>query len=381
MSRILYFIVTVSFLDTFIQLPIITPYALELGASHILAGAIVAVYSLTNMVGNIFGGHWIDRFGRKKMLFAGMIAAFVILLFYPLAQSGEQLFIIRFFHGLAGGVLIPAAFAYIGDMKQKSSGKVMALTGACIGTAAIVGPAVGGAMAARAKVAYVFILVAVLFFISALLILMFISESSISTERGKASLRHFWPLLKNPAVLQASLAALALMISNGTMAFALPLKVAEMDLTSAATGMLLSLFGITALVVFLTPLNRIYDKYVPVVLVTIGIGIIGFVHIMLNIVSQVGIVTSLMIVYGIGFALVFPSMNKMINNAASSVDRGKAFGIFYAFFSLGVVAGSIVSGTSSETLGMPFLSSATTMVVVVIILLFISRIKRQYRKN
>src|SRR5699024_7709691 len=97
-------------------------------------------------------------------------------------------------------------------MKQKSSGKVMALTGACIGTAAIVGPAVGGAMAARAKVAHVFILVAVLFFIGAWLILMFSSESSISTERGKVSLRHFWPLLNNPAVLQASLAALALMI-------------------------------------------------------------------------------------------------------------------------------------------------------------------------
>src|SRR5699024_3301298 len=164
--------------------------------------------------------------------------------------------------------------------------------------------------------------------------------------------KHFWPLLKNPVVLQASLAALALMISNGTMAFALPLKVSDMGLTTAATGMLLSLFGITALVVFLTPLNRIYDQYVPVMLVTVGIGIIGLVHIMLNIVANVWLVTGLMIVYGVGFALVFPSMNKMINNASSAVDRGKAFGIFYAFFSLGVVAGSFISGTTSETLGM-----------------------------
>ncbi|HLR52600.1 MAG TPA: MFS transporter, partial [Candidatus Avamphibacillus sp.] len=113
MSKILYIIIIVSFLDTFIQLPIITPYALDLGASHLLAGSIVAVYSLTNMVGNIFGGHWIDRYGRKRMLFTGMLFAGIILLFYPLAQTGWQLFIIRFFHGLAGGVLIPAAFAYV----------------------------------------------------------------------------------------------------------------------------------------------------------------------------------------------------------------------------------------------------------------------------
>src|SRR5699024_4106048 len=109
MNKILFFLIIVSFLDTFIQLPIITPYALSLGASHLLAGAIVAVYSLTNMVGNIYGGHWIDRYGRKRMLLIGMLLVAIILLFYPLAQTGWQLFIIRFLHGLAGGILIPAA--------------------------------------------------------------------------------------------------------------------------------------------------------------------------------------------------------------------------------------------------------------------------------
>src|SRR5699024_2030121 len=160
MTRILYFIIIVSFLDTFIQLPIITPYAMDLGASHVLTGGIVAIYSLTNMVGNIFGGHWIDQYGRKKMLYTGMIAVAVILLFYPIAQSGWQLFFIRFFHGLAGGILIPAAFAYVGDRsKQKTRGKTMALTGASIGTAAIVGPALGGAMAARSQIEFVFVFV------------------------------------------------------------------------------------------------------------------------------------------------------------------------------------------------------------------------------
>src|SRR5690625_723427 len=48
MSRLLYIVVIVAYLYTFIQLPIITPFSLQLGASYILAGAIVAVYSLTN---------------------------------------------------------------------------------------------------------------------------------------------------------------------------------------------------------------------------------------------------------------------------------------------------------------------------------------------
>src|SRR5699024_11378167 len=70
-------------------------------SSYALTGAIVAVYSLTNMVGNVLGGHWIDKYGRKKMLLTGMILVSAILFLYPLAVTGWQLFIARFFHGLA----------------------------------------------------------------------------------------------------------------------------------------------------------------------------------------------------------------------------------------------------------------------------------------
>lgn len=374
MTRILYFLIIVSFLDTFIQLPIITPYSMDLGASHILTGAIVAVYSLTNMVGNIFGGHWIDRYGRKRMLFTGMLFVGIILLFYPLAQTGWQLFTIRFFHGLAGGVLIPAAFAYVGDQsKDGSRGKSMALTGACIGAAAIVGPALGGAMAARSEVKYVFIFVSILFFISTVLIHKYVKETFVSTEKGKFSLAEFLPLIKHPLVLQASLAAFALMISNGTLAFALPLKVADMGMTSETTGILLSTYGVVALIVFLTPLNRMFDKFSPLILVVLGIMIIGSVHVALNFTSVYGIAIGLMVIYGVGFAFVFPSMNQIVTEASSKVDRGKAYGIFYAFFSLGSVAGSFVSGATAETLGLPFLSSAITMITVGFILLIIAK--------
>ena len=374
MNKILFFLIIVSFLDTFIQLPIITPYALSLGASHLLAGAIVAVYSLTNMVGNIYGGHWIDRYGRKRMLLIGMLLVAIILLFYPLAQTGWQLFIIRFLHGLAGGILIPAAFAYVGDRsKSKKQGKAMAITGASIGIAAITGPAIGGIMAARAQTDYVFVFLSILFFISALVTYQFIDESYVSTEKGKFDFKEFIPIIKRPLILQASLAAFALMISNGTLAFALPLKVEEMGMTSATTGIMLSTYGIVALIVFLTPLNRIFDRLSSASLVVSGIMIIGVVHVSLNIVSTYWISMVLMVVYGIGFAFVFPAMNKIIAEASSKVERGKAYGIFYAFFSLGAVAGSFVSGATSEKFGLPFLSSAITMITISLIILFIAK--------
>lgn len=374
MTKLLYFIIVVAFLDTFIQLPIITPYSLDLGASYALTGAIVAVYSLTNMVGNVIGGHWIDRYGRKRMLLTGMLTVTVILFFYPYAQTGEQLFVIRFFHGLAGGVLIPAAFAYIGDQTVKGSrGKIMAYTGACIGIAAIVGPAIGGIMAARSSVEYVFIFVAILFLITSVLILKYVKETFVSTERGKFNFREFLPILKHPLIIQASLAAFALMVSNGTLAFALPLNVANMGLSTESTGLLLSTFGIVALIIFLSPINQIYDHFSPISLIITGLTLIGVSLIFLSFITSYPGSFLAMIIYGAGFALIFPSMNRIVADASTKVDRGKAYGIFYAFFSLGAVAGSSISGTVAQIMGLPFIVSAIIMLSSGAVLLFISK--------
>lgn len=378
MTRMLYIIIVVSFLDTFIQLPIITPYAIDLGASHMLTGAIVAIYSLTNMIGNIVGGHFIDRFGRKQMLLLGVISVAIILLFYPLAQTGMQLLTIRFLHGLAGGVLIPAAFAFIGDQtKKQTRGKTMAFTGASIGIAAILGPALGGAMAAQSKVEHVFIFVSILFVVTSVLIIKYVKDTYTTTDRGKASLKKFFPILKNPFIMQASLAAFALMVSNGTLAFALPLKVEDISLSSAVTGMLLSTFGITALIVFLTPINRIYDRFSPVVLVLTGIGLISASLVVVNYMSNFWVGFIAMIVYGFGFALIFPSMNRMVADATTESNRGKAYGVFYAFFSLGVVAGSTCSGIVSQYFGMPFIFSALVMFMCGLLLFVMTKVTQK----
>jgi len=374
MTKLLYLIIIVAFLDTFIQLPIITPFAQELGASNILTGSIIAIYSLANMIGNILAGHWIDRFGRKKILLTGMLTVSLILLFYPLSQTGYQLFFVRLFHGLAGGALIPAAFAYIGDFTSSDNrGKTMAYTGACIGTAAIIGPAMGGIIAARSSIDYVFILVAILFMITSVLIIRFLKESYVAAERGKVSISHFVPLLKEPLLIQASLTAFALMVSNGTLAFALPFKVDFLGLSSSVTGLLLSTFGIVALIVFLTPLNRIYDKYQPMHLILTGLSLIGVSMISLSTFDSFILITLSMMIYGLGFAFIFPSMNRIVADVSTQVDRGKAYGIFYAAFSLGVVSGSFISGTVAELFGQPFLTSAVIMLSLGILLFFMAR--------
>lgn len=362
MTAVLYLMIMVAFLDTFVQLPIITPYAVSLGATNLMTGAIIAIYSLANMIGNVFAGHWIDRFGRKRLLLISMFLVSGILLLYPLAQNSEQLFMIRLIHGFAGGALIPAAFAYVGDKtKKEGRGRAMAFTGGSIGFAAIMGPAFGGAVAARGEIEWVFIIISVVFVLTAILVIRSVEESFTSVERGKVNFKDFRPLLKEPKIIQASLTAFALMISNGTLAFALPLKVESIGMDSAATGMLLSLYGITALLVFLTPVNRLFDSRDPMHLIFSGLFLIGLSMMILTLFDTFWLVMMAMIVYGGGFALVFPSMNRVVSDASTKVDRGKAYGIFYAAFSLGVVSGSFTAGAVAEWFGLPFFFAAAVI--------------------
>src|SRR5699024_1726735 len=157
-------------------------------------------------------------------------------------------------------------------------------------------------------------------------------------------LKHFVPLLKRPLILQASLAAFALIFSNGTLSFSLPLKVVDLELTSQTTCILLSIFGIIALIVFLTSLNKVYNLYPSLQLILTCIIFIGISLVVISFLTSYLLSVVSMIVYAFGFALIFPSMNQIVAEASSKVDRGKAYGIFYAFFSLGVVAGSSISG-------------------------------------
>ncbi|WP_078595763.1 MFS transporter [Evansella clarkii] len=351
----IYAIIIVAFLDTFLQLPIISTYAHSVGAGNLLTGMIIAVYSLANMGGNIIAGHWIDQFGRRRVLFFGMAFAAVILLFYPLAETGWQLFFIRFFHGLAGGALIPAAFAYLGDLAPENRrGKMMAFSGACIGTAAIIGPAAGGIISARISPDAVFYIASIIFVITCLAVLFLLKESAPASARRNVSLSHFRRLAFNPFMVQASLSALTLTLSMGVLTFALPLRTEELGLSPSVTGLLLSSFGIIALFIFLTPANRLYDKFRPQSIIIAGLILIGLSLFSLSVVENIYLITAVMLVYGTGFSFVFPSMNRIIVEISGTSDRGKAFGVFYASYSLGIVAGSFFAGAAADFFGYPF---------------------------
>jgi len=257
---LVYFVVMAIFFDHFSQMPIISLYARELGATSFWIGLVVGMYSFSNMAGNLVAGRWIDSRGRRNIMIAGLVMAAAGVATYALAGTAQQLAAARFVHGLGAGLVSPAAFALIGDRSQETRrGQAMAGAGAAIGAAAIAGPAYGGIMAQHVGWDGVFLSVAALLLVTAALAWLLVQDRYQGGNGQRRDPYPVWSLLRKPELRRAFLGAFALMFAMGILVYALPLKVDALGFGSATTGMLMSAFGLVAILLFVSPANRLSD--------------------------------------------------------------------------------------------------------------------------
>lgn len=379
MIYFIYFVILVSFIDTFVQLPIISPYALSLGATSLLIGITVGIYSFSNMIGNVFAGLRIDKNGAKIVLVLGMFVTGLVLFTYLLADTPGKLIFVRFLHGVSGGFLVPAAFTMLANQNEKKQrGKSMAFSGAAVGSAAIIGPAFGGIVTSKFGIEWVFITIGCLLIITSILIAIFLpnTEKKMTRRLDGHTGKSLTEMLRNLPLINSYLGAFSLMFSQGVLAFMLPLKVESLQLGAHLTGMLMSVFGITAILVFLLPVNKIFDRFAHAH--TMVLGILVIVASLLTLSQVTGQLFMFIVLgfYGVGFALVFPSINAMIVEQTNQEERGKAFGLFYAFFSLGIVGGSLLTGIIAASPNKSFIIAAFILFFNGLLMVIIDRAKR-----
>ncbi|MED3553574.1 MFS transporter [Cytobacillus praedii] len=364
MKQFILIIVLISFFDMFSQLPIMSPFAKSLGASPAFIGLIVGMYSFSNMFGNILAGYWIDKQGGKKVLLFGFSLTAAILLLYTIVSTPGQLMAVRFFHGLFSGFLVPAAFTVLANRETESKqGKSMAISGVAVGISAIIGPAFGGIVASKYNIEWVFLIIAFLMLLIAVCSAIILPNTAISKSRKvESSFKTLLSIMKTPILAFSFIGAFSLMFAQGVLAYMLPLQVESLNYGTHYSGMLLSTFGITAILIFGLPTNRIFDKYQHHYTMLLGMSIIGFALILLSLAASLPYLFICMILYGAGFACLFPSISAMLVEQTDEETRGKAFGLFYAFFSLGVVAGSSLTGILSVSFGTGFIIAACLLI-------------------
>lgn len=130
-------------------IPIMPTYMEELHINGSIVGLLVAAFSLTQLLFSPAAGRLSDTFGRKKIIIAGMIIFTLSEWMFGVVSTSLYLFISRMLGGIGAALIMPAIMAYTADVtttKERASG--MGFINAAITTGFIIGPGIGGFIAA-----------------------------------------------------------------------------------------------------------------------------------------------------------------------------------------------------------------------------------------
>lgn len=379
-----YVAVFLAFFDNFALLPLIAPRAAELGADALGVGLVVAAYSLTNLVLNLAGGALTDRFGRRRVVLVSLAAAPICIAIYGLATTLPVLIAARVVHGAFGGFLMAALFAMLADgAREGERGRTIGRAGALIGLAAVLGPALAGIAAQRLGASTVFLGVAAILAVGLAVIWRAVPETLSEGARAERRPNTWLRLLRDRRLRLAYLAIFGLEAGVGIVTGFLKDGIIERQLAagvemeralryaSGAQGGLFSVFAIVAVALMLSPIARQVDRRGALGLSLVGIGILATSTAILAMSTAIETDTAAMVLYGLGFGLLFPAAAASVGIVAEPAERGRAYGLFNLSFDAGLAVGPLTAGAlavSAVALN-PFFTATLLLGVVAVAIL------------
>ncbi|UUZ83999.1 MFS transporter [Paenibacillus sp. P26] len=155
----LYLFMFVAFFDLHAQYPILSPFAISLGAAPSFIGLILGVYSITHLPGNLIAGFGVDRYGSKNFIVFSLIVAGIVLLVQSRVTSPWRLLFVRSISGFVLAFLSPACLSLLAKIAKDrvQQGKLMAGNGMVHTMASVLSPAAGAYLVAKFGFAQSFI--------------------------------------------------------------------------------------------------------------------------------------------------------------------------------------------------------------------------------
>lgn len=332
----------IAFFDNFTMIPMVSTYAVGLGSGAVMAGWIVAVFSVANMLGNVGAGWILDRWGRRLPLVIALVWAGIGVWLYGLAGSPLELMAARAFHGLGGAVVVPAIFTMAADTAApERRSAVMGRLGAMIGIAAIIGPMYSGIARQLWGPHAVFNTVLGAMLVGAALA--YSLPETLASERvgeaaGGSGAAPSAGLAATPFQV-ASAAAFVTAFYQGAVTYLLPLHMERLGFPEALSGSVFSLFAIAAVIAMMLVYRFKGRSLIPAGFL---FSALGFAVLLWG--ASPGLIGLGMAVYGIGFGLVYPTLNAQVAALYGTGERGRAYGFLNAFYSFGVVVGPPTMG-------------------------------------
>ncbi|RIX53053.1 MFS transporter [Paenibacillus nanensis] len=343
----LYLFLFVAFFDLHAQYPILTPFAISIGAAPSFIGLMMGMYSITHLPGNLIAGYGVDRFGSRLFIVFSLLAAGIVLLFQSHVTDPWQLLLLRSISGFVLAFLSPACLALLARLTDDrvQQGKLMAGNGLVHTLASVVSPAAGAYLVAKIGFGVAFTLLGWVLVVTALCALFFIKDINRKLDRNPikdAAAQPLQPVQSEPAKTvpwTVFLLPVGLSCAQGILSFELPL-LAKNEEAMMTTGLLFSVISIGALITLsMMFLNRI-PSYFRTALGSVCLAILYF-----GIAAGVPLPLPVMLL-GIGMmkGIVLPALSTLLIELSGGARYGRTFSILAIASSVGAFLGPMLAG-------------------------------------
>jgi MFS family permease len=337
----LYFFIFLAFFDLHAQYPVLTPFALSIGATPAFIGLIMGIYSITHIPGNIIAGIGVDRFGSKFFIVFSLIIAGFVLIMQSQVTNPWQLLFIRSISGFVLAFLSPACLTMLAKIAQNriQQGKLMSGNGLVHTLAAVVSPAAGAVLVAKVGFTTSFTILGWILVITGILSYFGIKEPQHSQKfqlQSDANSSSSIPWL-------FYLLPVALSCSQGILFFELPL-IAASQKSILTSGLLFSIISIGSL----CTLSMLFlNRYSPFIRTATGGIVLAITFFGMAVHWPIPLGVSLFLI-GMSKGIIFPAMATLLVHITDSARYGRIFAILSIAFSIGAFIGPVIAGQYRE---------------------------------
>lgn len=370
----LYLFLFVAFFDLHAQYPILTPFAISLGAAPSFIGLMMGMYSITHLPGNLIAGFSVDRYGSRLFIVFSLMAAGVVLLFQSQVTNPWQLLLLRSISGFVLAFLSPACLSLLAKITsdRTEQGKLMAGNGLVHTLASVVSPAAGAYLVAKIGFTTAFTLLGWILIVTSICALFFIRDIRAEIEQDavpQGKNKNKLPLEQAvPIPWLVYLVPIALSCAQGILSFELPL-LAKTKEAMMTTGLLFSVVSIGALVTLsMLFLNRV-SAYQRTLWGSLILAIVYFC-----IASDIPAPLTLMLLFvGMCKGVILPALSILLIELSGGARYGRTFSVLAIAFSIGAFIGPMAAGQVRDYISPYYIAFIALMIAVALLPMHFSR--------
>ena len=341
-------------LGMFLILPIFAIYAsnLDSNPTSLQIGLALGIYGLTQAIFQIPFGMSSDYFGRKKVIYFGLLLFIIGSLIAGHSTSIEGIILGRSIQG--SGAISAVLTALLADItREEQRTKAMAIIGASIGLTFALSLVLSPWLNDVIGVDGIFILMAILSFTAFLLVYFFIKEPEIRKEKAKTSADEFFKILKDINLFRMNFGIFVLHATQISMFMIIPIYLVNQGGINLSDHwqiylpiLFFSFLLMIPIIIFSEKFNKIKIAFLSsiIILFLAQLVFIIFGH------SLVGIILALLI-YFVGFNFLEASLPSLVSKIAPINKKGLALGVYNTSQSLGIFVGGALGGLITNVYG------------------------------